>query len=162
MRYSIADRGVVICEYARADGRARRPPPSPLGDFRPVPVGCRVRAFGAIERRGPSSPRFNEYPPMLYATIWEDIDDSLALRKSVRPVHLKHVNQLVDEGRLVLGGPFPAVEATDPGPAGFTGSMLVAEFPSLADAEQWINDDPYMKAGVIRSFKVKPFIQVVP
>lgn len=99
---------------------------------------------------------------MLYAIIWEDSDDSLSLRLSVRAAHLKRVNQLLDEGRLVLGGPFPALEAMDPGPAGFTGSLIVADFPSLADAEQWINDDPYTDIGVIKDLMVKPFIQVVP
>jgi len=99
---------------------------------------------------------------MLYAMIWEDITDSLALRTSARPAHLRRVRQLLDEGRLVLGGPFPAVEAADPGAAGYTGSLIVAEFPSLVDAEQWINDDPYMAVGVIKNLTVKPFKQVVP
>ncbi len=99
---------------------------------------------------------------MLYAIIWEDNDDSLALRQSVRPAHLERVNRLVDEGRLVIGGPFPAVEATDPGPAGFTGSLIIADFPSLAAAVRWIEDDPYTESGVIKDFSVKPFLQVVP
>jgi len=99
---------------------------------------------------------------MLYAIIWEDIEDSLPLRKSVRPAHLERIGKLIDEGRLVLGGPFTALEAKDPGPAGFTGSLIVAEFPSLVDAEQWIGDDPYCESGVIKNLTVKPFVQVVP
>ena len=99
---------------------------------------------------------------MLYAIIWDDVEESLSLRKSARTAHLARIGQLVEAGRLVLGGPFPAVEATDPGPAGFTGSLIVAEFQSQADAEQWISEDPYTEAGVIKNLTVKPFIQVVP
>ena len=99
---------------------------------------------------------------MLYAIIWEDIENSLPIRQSVRPQHLEHVRELVDHGRLVVGGPFPAVSAADPGPAGFTGSLIIAEFPTQADAEQWINEDVYMTAGVIAKVSIKPFVQVVP
>ena len=116
----------------------------------------------AIHWESRLTPQTTEDLSMLYAIIWEDSDDSLSLRLSVRAAHLKRVNQLLDEGRLVLGGPFPALEAMDPGPAGFTGSLIVADFPSLADAEQWINDDPYTDIGVIKDLMVKPFIQVVP
>lgn len=99
---------------------------------------------------------------MLYAMIWDDVEDSLSLRRSARAAHLKRIEQLLDEGRLVLGGPFPAVAASDPGPAGYIGSLIVAEFPSQVDAERWIGDDPYMEIGVIKNLTVKPFIQVVP
>jgi uncharacterized protein YciI len=99
---------------------------------------------------------------MLYAIIWDDVPDSLSLRKEARPAHLEHVRDLVDAGRLVIGGPFPAIDAADPGPAGFDGSLIIAEFPSLDAARQWIADDPYMHKGIIRSVAVKPFVQVVP
>lgn len=99
---------------------------------------------------------------MLYAIIWDDVEDSLPLRQVGRAAHLTRVNQLVDEGRLVVGGPFPAIDAKDPGPAGFTGSVIIAEFPSMDDAKRWINDDPYTTGGVIKNMTVKPFVQVVP
>lgn len=99
---------------------------------------------------------------MLYAIIWDDVEDSLALRKSARGAHLDRVNELVDEGRLIVGGPFPAIDAIDPGPAGFTGSLIVADFPSLESARRWIEEDPYMQQGIIKSLTVKPFVQVVP
>ncbi len=99
---------------------------------------------------------------MLYAIIWEDVENSLPIRQSVRPQHLEHVRELVDQGRIITGGPFPAISAADPGPAGFTGSLIVAEFPTQADAEQWINEDVYMTAGVIARVSVRPFLQVVP
>ncbi|MDA0822162.1 MAG: YciI family protein [Proteobacteria bacterium] len=99
---------------------------------------------------------------MLYAIIWEDVQDSLELRKAARPMHLERMNELIAEGRLVIGGPFPAIDAEDPGPAGYTGSVIIAEFASLAAAEQWIDEDPYAKAGIFRKLSVKPFIQVVP
>jgi uncharacterized protein YciI len=99
---------------------------------------------------------------MLYAIIWEDVEDSLSLRRTVRSAHLERVGRLINEGRLVLGGPFPALDASDPGPAGFTGSLIVAEFPSLIDAEEWIGNDPYCQRGVIKNLTVKPFVQVVP
>ena len=99
---------------------------------------------------------------MLYAIIWQDVVNSLALRQSVRGAHLQRINVLIAEGRLVVGGPFPAVDAMDPGSAGFTGSLIIADFPSQMDAENWIADDPYMTSGVISSLTVKPFIQAVP
>ena len=99
---------------------------------------------------------------MLYAIFWDDVEDSLPLRQAGRAAHLTRVNQLVDEGRLVVGGPFPAIDAKDPGPAGFTGSVIIAEFPSMDDAKRWINDDPYTTGGVIKNMTVKPFVQVVP
>jgi uncharacterized protein YciI len=99
---------------------------------------------------------------MLYAIIWDDVEESLGLRRSARAAHLERVGRLVEAGRLVLGGPFPAVDAEDPGPAGFTGSLIVAEFQSKTEAEQWIREDPYTEVGVIKNLTVKPFIQVVP
>jgi uncharacterized protein YciI len=99
---------------------------------------------------------------MLYAIISTDVADSLAKRQSVRPLHLARLTALQDEGRLVLAGPHPAIESNDPGPAGFTGSLIVAEFPSLAAAQSWADGDPYMGAGVYQSVLVKPFKQVLP
>ena len=99
---------------------------------------------------------------MLYAIIWEDVEDSLSVRRTVRSAHLERVDRLINEGRLVLGGPFPALDAADPGPAGFTGSLIVAEFSSLVDAKEWIGNDPYCQRGVIKNLTVKPFVQVVP
>jgi len=99
---------------------------------------------------------------MLYAIISQDVDDSLPLRAKARPAHIARVEQLRDEGRLVLAGPYPAVDSNDPGPAGFTGSLIVAEFDCLEDAEQWAATDPYVAAGVYDNVLVKPFKQVLP
>jgi len=99
---------------------------------------------------------------MLYAIISQDVADSLPLRASVRPKHVARLEQLRDEGRLVLAGPHPTIDANDPGPAGFSGSLIVAEFDSLHDAEQWAASDPYVAAGVYESVLVKPFKQVLP
>jgi uncharacterized protein YciI len=97
---------------------------------------------------------------LLYAIIAEDNPDSLELRKQARPIHLQRLQALQDEGRLVLAGPHPAVDAEEPGPAGFTGSLIVAEFPSLAAAHQWAAADPYQLAGVYAVVTVKPFKKV--
>ena len=99
---------------------------------------------------------------MWYAIISEDVENSLELRKSVRPAHLERVQALVDEGRLLIAGPHPAVDGIDPGPAGFTGSLIVADFESLQDAETWANEDPYVQAGVYANVTVKPFKLVLP
>ncbi|QSA97964.1 YciI family protein [Methylococcus sp. EFPC2] len=99
---------------------------------------------------------------MIYAIISEDVAGSLELRKQTRPAHLERLRILQDEGRLLLAGPHPAVDAEDPGPAGFTGSLIVAEFPSLADAEAWADADPYRQAGVYAQVTVKPFRKVLP
>jgi uncharacterized protein YciI len=99
---------------------------------------------------------------MLYAIISEDHPDSLELRKQARPAHLQRLKALQDEGRLVLAGPHPAVDADDPGPAGFTGSLVVAEFPSLEAAGAWAAADPYQAAGVYARLAVKPFKKVFP
>ena len=99
---------------------------------------------------------------MWYAIIGTDNPDSLAARKAVRPAHLARLQQLQDDGRMLLAGPFPAIDAEDPGPAGFSGSLIVAEFASLADAEAWAAADPYIAAGVYRETAVKPFRKVLP
>ncbi len=99
---------------------------------------------------------------MLYAIISEDIADSLEKRLSVRPAHLKRLQELQDAGRLVLAGPHPSIDSDNPGAAGFTGSLVVAEFASLADAQQWADVDPYIDAGVYAKVTVKPFKKVFP
>jgi uncharacterized protein YciI len=99
---------------------------------------------------------------MYYMILGTDVTDSLARRKQARPAHLERLNQLLHEGRLLLAGPFPAVEAQDPGPAGFTGSLIVAEFESLDAARSWANADPYVAAGVYADVVVKPFRKVLP
>ncbi len=99
---------------------------------------------------------------MLYAVISEDKSDSLALRLEARPAHLERLQRLQDEGRLVLAGPHPAIDSNDPAEAGFTGSLVVAEFPDLSSAQQWADQDPYVAAGVYEQVIVKPFKQVFP
>ena len=99
---------------------------------------------------------------MLYAIISEDVANSLPLRGQAREAHLQRLNQLQNEGRLVLAGPHPAIDSNTPGEAGFTGSLIVAEFASLSAAEQWADADPYIEVGVYASVVVKPFKQVLP
>jgi len=99
---------------------------------------------------------------VLYAIIGEDIKDSLGKRMSARPAHLKRLQELQDEGRLVLAGPHPAIDTDNPGDAGFTGSLVVAEFDNLQAAQQWANADPYIDAGVYDKVTVKPFKKVFP
>ncbi|MEN8205031.1 MAG: YciI family protein [Pseudomonadota bacterium] len=99
---------------------------------------------------------------MLYAIISEDKTGTLEQRLATRPAHLERLHALQDEGRLLLAGPHPAIDSTDPGEAGFTGSLVVAEFPSLDDAQAWADADPYMKAGVYAQVTVKPFKKVLP
>lgn len=99
---------------------------------------------------------------MWYAVISEDVEDSSTKRASARPLHLARLEALRDEGRLLLAGPHPAIDASDPGAAGFTGSLVIAEFPSLAAAIEWADTDPYVKAGVYRQVTVKPFRKVLP
>lgn len=99
---------------------------------------------------------------MWYAVISEDIKDSLPRRAQARAAHLARLSTLLDEGRLLLAGPHPAIDAEDPGPAGFTGSLIVAEFASLEEAEAWARDDPYVEAGVYANVVVKPFKRVLP
>lgn len=99
---------------------------------------------------------------LYYAIISEDVENSLPLRKSVRPEHLARVEILKNEGRLVIAGPHPAIDSIDPGEAGFSGSLILASFDSLADAQAWADEDPYVKAGVYSRVSVKPFKQVLP
>jgi len=99
---------------------------------------------------------------MLFMILGEDVTDSLEKRLQARPAHIERLKALQDEGRVVLAGPHPAIESEDPGEAGFTGSLIVAEFASLADAQAWANADPYMAAGVYRQITVKPFKKVLP
>ena len=99
---------------------------------------------------------------MWYAIISEDVEDSLEKRLAARPDHVARLTALRDEGRLLIAGPHPAVDSPDPGPAGFTGSLVVAEFDSLEDARAWADSDPYVKAGVYERVTVKPYIRVLP
>ncbi|MBU1214388.1 MAG: YciI family protein [Gammaproteobacteria bacterium] len=99
---------------------------------------------------------------MLYAIIGQDIVNSLPLRQTARPAHLERLETLQAEGRLLLAGPFPAVDASDPVTAGFTGSLIVAEFDTLQAAKEWAAADPYVAAGVYAQVEVRPFKQVFP
>jgi len=99
---------------------------------------------------------------VLYAFLCEDNPDSLSIRKQIRPQHLQRLQALLEQGRLVLAGPHPAVDSADPADAGFTGSLIVAEFEDLAAAQDWAEQDPYKLAGVYRSVNVKPFVQALP
>jgi len=99
---------------------------------------------------------------MLYAIIGEDNPNSLSDRLGARPAHLKRLDALKDQGRLVSAGPFPAVDTTEPGELGFTGSLIIAEFSSLDEAQFWASDDPYCEANVYKSVEVKPYKQVYP
>jgi hypothetical protein len=99
---------------------------------------------------------------MLYAVISEDRPGTLDQRLTARPAHLERLQQLRDAGRLVLAGPHPAIDSEDPGPAGFSGSLVVAEFDSLEDARAWADADPYVSAGVYGQVVVKPFKKVLP
>jgi len=99
---------------------------------------------------------------MFYAIFGNDVPDSLEKRKAARPAHLARLQALQDDGRLIMAGPFPAVDAADPGMAGFTGSLIVAEFASLEAAEAWAAADPYVAAGVYAQVAVRPFRRVFP
>jgi len=99
---------------------------------------------------------------MWYAVISEDREDSLDKRLAARPAHVERLTALRDEGRLLIAGPHPAVDSPDPGPAGFTGSLVVVEFDSLEDAKAWADEDPYVEAGVYAKVTVKPFNLVLP
>ncbi|MFQ5487003.1 MAG: YciI family protein [Gammaproteobacteria bacterium] len=99
---------------------------------------------------------------MYYAIIAEDADGSLNARQASRPDHLQRLEALREDGKLLLAGPHPAIDTPDPGRAGFSGSLIIAEFPSLNEARDWAEDDPYRKAGVYRRVTVKPFIKVLP
>lgn len=99
---------------------------------------------------------------MFYAIMATDVPDSLAKRQTARPAHLERLQQLQSEGRLLLAGPLPAIDNNDPGSAGFTGSLVVAEFESLQAANAWADADPYVAAGVYASVVIKPFKRVFP
>ena len=99
---------------------------------------------------------------MLYAIIAQDIESSLSKRMEARPSHVARLNELKDEGRLILAGPHPSIDVSEPGDAGFSGSLVVAEFDDLQKARQWADADPYITAGVYSSAVVKPFNKVLP
>jgi len=99
---------------------------------------------------------------MWYAIFGNDVPDSLKRRASARPAHIERLQILQDEGRLLLAGPFPAVDAADPGVAGFTGSLIIAEFATLEAAEAWAAADPYVAAGVYAQVAVRPFKKTFP
>lgn len=99
---------------------------------------------------------------MFYAIISEDVENSLAMRKSARPTHIARLEALQKQGKLLLAGPHPAIDSEDPGDNGFTGSLIIAEFASLEDAQAWADADPYIEAGVYKQVTVKPFKKVLP
>ncbi|OFC69324.1 YciI family protein [Alteromonas confluentis] len=99
---------------------------------------------------------------MFYMICATDVENSLEKRLAARPDHLSRLNALKDEGRLLIAGPFPAIDSDDPGPAGFTGSLVVAEFDSLETAKAWAEADPYVAAGVYADVVVKPYKKVLP
>lgn len=99
---------------------------------------------------------------MLYVIVGEDYPESLSARLAARPAHVARLQELQAQGRLLLAGPCPAIDSPDPGPAGFSGSVIVAEFPSLEDARAWADADPYVAAGVYQTVSVKPFKKVLP
>jgi uncharacterized protein YciI len=99
---------------------------------------------------------------MLYAIIAQDVENSLKDRLAARPKHLERLTALQDQGRLILAGPHPAIDSEDPGDAGFSGSLVVAEFESLEDAQAWADADPYVAADVYANVTVKPFKKVFP
>jgi len=99
---------------------------------------------------------------MLYAIVGQDVPDSLARRLAARPAHLDRLHALQQAGRLLLAGPFPSIDSNDPGAAGFSGSLIVAEFDSLGDAQAWADADPYLAAGIYAGVSVKPFKKVLP
>lgn len=99
---------------------------------------------------------------MLYAIIGEDIADSLERRRGARAAHIARIQELFRQGRILLAGPHPAIDSEDPGEAGFTGSLIVAEFDSLEQAKAWADTDPYVAAGVYKQVVVMPFKKVFP
>ena len=99
---------------------------------------------------------------MFYAIVGQDVPDSLNQRLAARPAHLERLQALQQAGRLLLAGPFPTIDSNDPGAAGFSGSLIVAEFDSLAEAQAWADADPYVAAGVYAGVSVKPFKKVLP
>lgn len=99
---------------------------------------------------------------MWYVIHTTDRENSLAARKNARPAHLVRVENLLQQGRLLVAGPMPAIDSPDPGPAGFSGSLIIAEFNSLEDAREWADDDPYAGAGVYEHVDVRPFVRALP
>lgn len=99
---------------------------------------------------------------MFYVIVGEDHAASLQARLAARPEHLERLKSLQAQGRLLLAGPFPAIDSEDPGPAGFSGSLIVAQFDSLNDAQRWAEEDPYVSAGVYAKVSVRPFKKVLP
>ena len=99
---------------------------------------------------------------MYYAIISEDVENSLPLRKATRPAHIARLEDLKQDGRLLVAGPHPALDTLEPGDAGFTGSLIIAEFSSIEDARAWADADPYVNAGVYQAVTVKPFNPVLP
>ncbi|MFC3034643.1 YciI family protein [Pseudoalteromonas fenneropenaei] len=99
---------------------------------------------------------------MLYMIYSVDVENSLEKRLATRPAHLARLQQLKEQERLFAAGPLPAIDSEDPGAAGFTGSLVIAEFPSLQAAQEWANDDPYLAAGVYQQSIVKPYKRVLP
>lgn len=99
---------------------------------------------------------------MWYAIVGEDVTDSLERRKQARPAHVQRLEALKQAGRLLLAGPFPAIDSEDPGAAGFSGSLMILEFPTLQDAQAWADADPYVAAGVFARVTVKPFRKTLP
>ena len=99
---------------------------------------------------------------MYYAIISQDVENSLEKRMQARPAHIERLKQLNNAGRLLIAGPHPAIDSEDPGDAGFTGSLVVAEFDSLNDAQAWADADPYIEAGVYAHVTVKPYKKVLP
>jgi uncharacterized protein YciI len=99
---------------------------------------------------------------MLYMIVAEDVENSLEKRLAARPAHLARLTELQNQGRLLLAGPFPAIDSVDPGPAGFTGSLIVAEFANLEAAKTWAEADPFVSAGVYANVTVKPFRKTLP
>jgi len=99
---------------------------------------------------------------MLYSIVGQDVENSLKARLAARPDHVERLKQLVNQGKLILAGPNPAIDSSDPGDAGFTGSIIIAEFESLQAAQEWADQDPYILTGVYDSVEVKPFNQALP
>jgi uncharacterized protein YciI len=99
---------------------------------------------------------------MLYSIFAYDVENSLPLRAEARPGHIARLKEMAEQGRLILAGPNPAIDSEEPGEAGFSGSLIVAQFDSLEDAQAWANADPYLAAGVYEKVEVKPFKKVLP
>ena len=99
---------------------------------------------------------------MLYAILSEDVENSLEKRKTARPAHIKRLENLQNQGRLVIAGPHPNIDSETPGDAGFSGSLVIAEFDNFSEAQDWANADPYLRAGAYSNVVVKPFKQVFP